>query len=1135
MSSTARSSSSASHEKEVRVKVIVRCRPMNEEEKKKDGLPIVAVRHNNQVAISTHSGQRKVQKAYTFDTAYGPETTQEDLYDHSIRPIVDEVLNGYNCTVFAYGQTGTGKTFTMEGNRDADSDGLQSSSGVVARAVHQVFTHLKNSSTEEYNVRVSCIELYNEELTDLFAEEPDKKLRIFDDNTAREGMKKGIVIANLEEKIVTNVKEVLSLLDTSQAKRRTAETLMNKFSSRSHTIFTITIHTKESTPDGEDLVKFGKLNLVDLAGSENVGKSGAVNERKKEAGMINTSLLTLGRVITALVDHQPHIPYRESKLTRLLQDSLGGRTMTCVIATVGPFAGSIEETLSTLDYANRAKNIKNRPEVNQMMSKRTVIKEYTQEIKRLKDELQAARAKDGVYMPIEAHEEMTTQIEQQNARIEELDALLEERLKEFEKLQEMFQNKEEELADETEAHAVTRSKLMRTRATLQDTHFKLKKTKVDLVDHQSVVQEKDTRETLMHGQAQSLLHTSMGMKENISKLFSKIERKEDVFTHNRSALARMQRGMAASFQSMDESMQEVRDGMVEKSEALIQASAAMQQLHDSRMQGLFRTVEGMMGGLMRGVSEKAAEMETMLQSLTQSTSTTCTDATSKAEGVQQKVEETISTLKSDFSTAVSQLQQAQTQLRGLSSSWKAGFEELASNLCSAVTESSEKTAQLMTAMQTELLHPMKKASSAFATQQASLQEMEEDMMREEEERKNELLRSITALVQTSFSESRSSLQDKITLRKRVAQQERKDAEKAVESGTSLFEQVSTASAESASRFNSIADSVRNASVTVDSAIVQSADSVSNTAAHALESGQKTADAAVAALTAAVKEMRATNTGLTSTVTTSHTNVEGMAKAMVEGAQEKANQLGASLSSHLFDGQADSLRAAVGSYNVEMQKEVENTKNGVLNGVSGLSQSRTECEEHLQDYTKSYKEYTATGETPAKQHIELPSAVHSPAPGAALLDAIRTGRNPADWPRREDFEVHSDVELDAVLSEGEEEEEREEETSLTAVELSDIGMDVVDDEGEQVRGETSGHASLSRSISNLSSGSDSSQPKAPKTPSMIPRLASSSNLRSLAADGGEKENAVNANERPSPRARKTARTLRTFGQVQNSKN
>jgi kinesin family protein 11 len=178
--------------------------------------------------------------------------------------------------------------------------------------------------------------------------------------------------------------------------------------SRSHTVFTITVHVKETGLDhgGDDMLKVGKFNLVDLAGSEAIGRSGATDKRAREAGMINQSLLTLGRVISALVEKSSHIPYRESKLTRLLQDSLGGRTKTCIVATVSPTRSNMEETLSTLEYAIRAKSIRNRPEVNAHLTKTSLLKEYLSDIERLKAELWATREKNGIYIPEEQWKEM---------------------------------------------------------------------------------------------------------------------------------------------------------------------------------------------------------------------------------------------------------------------------------------------------------------------------------------------------------------------------------------------------------------------------------------------------------------------------------------------------------------------------------------------------------------------------------------------------------------------------------------------------------------------------------------------------------------------------------------------------------
>ena len=215
--------------------------------------------------------------------------------------------------------------------------------GIVPRSARYIFEKLGDSNLE-FTIRVSFLELYNEELQDLLSTDTEKKLRLCED------VKKGLICQNLEEVPVLNVGDIFDILQKGIRLRQTAETLCNKNSSRSHSIFTMKMFIKESNIDGEEVVRHGQLNLVDLAGSECVGRSGAKNDRAREAGSINQSLLTLGRVITALVDHHGHIPYRDSKLTRLLQESLGGRAKTCIIATLSPSQLAIEETLSTLDY-----------------------------------------------------------------------------------------------------------------------------------------------------------------------------------------------------------------------------------------------------------------------------------------------------------------------------------------------------------------------------------------------------------------------------------------------------------------------------------------------------------------------------------------------------------------------------------------------------------------------------------------------------------------------------------------------------------------------------------------------------------------------------------------------------------------
>ena len=209
-------------------------------------------------------------------------------------------------------------------------------------------------------------------------------------------------------------------------KRKVSETKMNKQSSRSHCVFTMTIHTKESNGAGEDVLKVGKLHLVDLAGSECVARSGATGDRKREAGNINQSLLTLGRVISALVEKRGHIPYRDSKLTRLLQESLGGEPRQPLLLRFHLVQMQMMKRFS-LKLCKQAKNIQNKPQVNQRMAKRTLIKEYCVEIDRIKQELQAAREKNGVHLPKDRYDSMV-QITTKTSQISELEEAMERRV-----------------------------------------------------------------------------------------------------------------------------------------------------------------------------------------------------------------------------------------------------------------------------------------------------------------------------------------------------------------------------------------------------------------------------------------------------------------------------------------------------------------------------------------------------------------------------------------------------------------------------------------------------------------------------------------------------------------------------------
>ncbi|VFQ94815.1 unnamed protein product [Cuscuta campestris] len=348
----------------VNVKVVLRCRPPNEDEvKAKEPLVISCDEQKHEVSAILNTATKQTNRTFIFDKVFGPSTQQKDLYNQAVAPLVDDALEGYSCTVFAYGQTGTGKTYTMEGEVGKEKNGeLKKNAGVIPRAVEQIFKKLE-SEKAEYTMKVTFIELYNEEITDLLSspedEEPKTAVKLMEDG------KSAVFIRGLQEETVYSEDEIYRILEDGSAKKHTAETLLNKQSNRSHSIFSIAVQIMGNAYDGREVIKCGKLNLVDLAGSENILRSGATEGRAREAGEINKSLLTLGRVINALADHSGHVPYRDSKLTRLLRDSLGGKTKTCIIATVSPSLQCLDETLSTLDYAFRAKNIKNRPEVNQ--------------------------------------------------------------------------------------------------------------------------------------------------------------------------------------------------------------------------------------------------------------------------------------------------------------------------------------------------------------------------------------------------------------------------------------------------------------------------------------------------------------------------------------------------------------------------------------------------------------------------------------------------------------------------------------------------------------------------------------------------------------------------------------------------
>jgi len=284
------------------------------------------------------------------------DSRQSDVFDFSIRPTVDDILNGYNGTVFAYGQTGAGKSYTMMG---ADIDDEQQK-GIIPRMIEQIFASiLASPSNIEYTVRVSYMEIYMERIRDLMQPQNDN-LPIHEEKS------RGVYVKGLLEIYVSSVPEVYEVMRRGGLARAVAATNMNQESSRSHSIFVITV-TQKNVETGS--AKSGQLFLVDLAGSEKVGKTGATGQTLEEAKKINKSLSALGMVINSLTDGKStHIPYRDSKLTRILQESLGGNSRTTLIINCSPSSYNDQETLSTLRFGMRAKSIQNKAKVNAELS-----------------------------------------------------------------------------------------------------------------------------------------------------------------------------------------------------------------------------------------------------------------------------------------------------------------------------------------------------------------------------------------------------------------------------------------------------------------------------------------------------------------------------------------------------------------------------------------------------------------------------------------------------------------------------------------------------------------------------------------------------------------------------------------------
>ncbi|XP_062135052.1 kinesin-like protein Klp61F [Drosophila sulfurigaster albostrigata] len=559
------------------IQVYVRVRPLNSRERCIRSAEVVDVQPPKEI-VTRHTVDSKLTKKFTFDRTFGPDSRQCDVYSTVVAPLIEEVLAGYNCTVFAYGQTGTGKTHTMVGNECAELKSSwedDSDIGIIPRALSHLFDELRMMELE-YTMRISYLELYNEELCDLLSTDDNVKIRIFDDSS-----KKGsVIIQGLEEIPVHSKDDVYKLLEKGKERRKTATTLMNAQSSRSHTVFSIVVHIRENGIDGEEMLKIGKLNLVDLAGSENVSKAG--NEkgiRVRETVNINQSLLTLGRVITALVDRAPHVPYRESKLTRLLQESLGGRTKTSIIATISPGHKDIEETLSTLEYAHRAKNIQNKPEVNQKLTKKTVLKEYTDEIDKLKRDLMAARDKNGIYLAEDTYGEMMLKMDSQTRELNEKMLLLKALKDELQNKEKIFNEVSMSLVKKTQKLSRTEQNLSETKGSLLLTKKVLSKTKRRYKEKKQLVESHVKTEEQLTTQANQILAAADLATADTQQLHGTIERRRQVDDMIRNTCAQFAERMRENLGMLDGSLAQYQEQHAGSTQQLTEELANCTSVH----------------------------------------------------------------------------------------------------------------------------------------------------------------------------------------------------------------------------------------------------------------------------------------------------------------------------------------------------------------------------------------------------------------------------------------------------------------------------------------------------------------------------------------------------------------------------
>lgn len=970
------------------INVVVRCRGRNDREVRENSGVVLSTTGVKGQAVELSMGPNAISnKTYQFDKVYSPAADQAIIFDDTVSPILSEMLAGYNCTIFAYGQTGTGKTYTMSGDMTESCGMLTDAAGIIPRVLQSLFQKLE-ADESECTVKCSFIELYNEELRDLLSPDDSVKLKIYDDTNNKKGHG-ATLVQGMEESHITSAAEGIRKLQHGSHKRQVAATKCNDLSSRSHTVFTITTYVKKSSDSADDYICSGKLNLVDLAGSENIQRSGAENKRAAEAGLINKSLLTLGRVINALVDKGSHIPYRESKLTRLLQDSLGGRTKTCIIATVSPARSNLEETISTLDYAFRAKNIRNKPQINSLMSKKTLLREFTAEIEKLKSELIATRQRNGVYLTNENYEELTVQSEsrrilseEQKARIETMEISLRSKVQELFNLTNNFTS----LKRDTE---VTRAALESTKDVLQKTEIVLAHTKEDLLAESELRQKYAVNESKLHNVGNELISTIGASIRDVDGLHSKLRRRSALHAQNQQRWESTRSRGKNALSMVETNLEELEQ---EHGAALEAASERLRSFVSAELDRTHQAQAALSDGLILLSTKSQADVH-QTASARDSMNEVLEEIKVLRDDVKAKVGEGLNGL-SDAAARISgevitELDHFHTQLHasysGLGKEIKAVFDDLTKQLTAQREESDRLRAAVQAANRKNM-----EASLLAASQLESAVESERNAADEE---RTQLMLSITSLIAKSDRNRETRLNAALTSTQVSiveATEQFEDADKSYTEGMNkwiaqdsvLREKVTKSKADVKNRFNKDWAAVSDRNTNIQG---------STKAVH--KETMKIVDAQVqdmakqmAALDGFVVRARKQNDGHAEQHLTSLGNMSAQLKKSLESVQHRLSS------------------SSVETFNTGINAHLDEI-------ASTFADVQDKAREPLQQLQNDLAEagivpYVPTGQTPQKREwiypTDLPRTIPSPAsttPTSKPPTSSSFSRSPAKSPRK----------------------------------------------------------------------------------------------------------------------------------------